>query len=144
MQTSVSEASGTLSIPLELVELELALNNEDCLGLGFEGALNHALGQVDGQIFFRMRLDGVDDCDWVAAVSVSSDGGQALALVVQRSDGEKLAVESIEASELPVAGIVSAYAGLMASLDQPQEETDIELEDSDLTDAAEAELAMPA
>ncbi|MCR4268279.1 hypothetical protein [Nitratireductor sp. ZSWI3] len=118
METSLLETGEAPAAPLELVELELALNHQDCVALGFEGTVNHALEQVRGTLLFQMRLDGVDDCDWVAAVALESMESLVFALVVQHTDSESLRVESIEASELPVARIVNAYAGLMATLDR--------------------------
>ncbi|MFC5584040.1 hypothetical protein ACFPOD_02880 [Nitratireductor kimnyeongensis] len=120
MQTVLPEHDKTTSSSLELVELELALKHQDFVDLGFEGAVRQALGQTNGRLLFHMRLDGMNDCDWVAAVVVEEHDEPAYALVVQRSGGGSLEVEDIERSDLPVARIVNAYAGLMTSLNGAQ------------------------
>ena len=118
METSLLETTETFSTPLELVELELALKHQDHVALGFERTVQQALEKVEGRLLFQMRLDGVDDCDWVAAVALEASDNQAFALVVQKAESDTLHVESIETSSLPVARIVSAYAELMATLDR--------------------------
>ncbi|EKF19846.1 hypothetical protein [Nitratireductor pacificus] len=118
METSLLETTETLSTPLELVELELALKHQDCVALGFEGTVRHALEQVEGRLLFQMRLDGADDCDWIAAVALQTSESPVFALVVQKADSGSLEVEGIETSQLPVARIVSTYADLMATLDR--------------------------
>ena len=118
MEASHLETTETLSTPLELVALELALRDQDCVALGFELTVQQALEKLDGRLLFQMRLDGVDGCDWVAAVSLEGADSPAFALVVQNADSGALHLESIETSNLPVARIVSAYAELMATLDR--------------------------
>lgn len=118
METSLLETAETLSTSLELVELELALKHQDRVALGFEGTVRHALEQVEGRLLFQMRLDGADDCDWVAAVALETSNSPLFALVVQKADDGSLQVEGIETSNLPVARIVSAYADLMTALDR--------------------------
>ena len=120
MQTVLPEHDKTASSSLELVELELALKHQDFVDLGFEGAVQKALDQTNGRMLFHMRLDGMNDCDWVAAVVREEHGDPAYALVVQRTGSGSLEIEDIETSELPVARIVTAYAGLMTTLDGVQ------------------------
>ncbi|MEC9247131.1 hypothetical protein T8J41_19130 [Nitratireductor rhodophyticola] len=120
MQTVLPEHHETASSSLELVELELALKHQDFVELGFEGAVRQALDQINGRLLFHMRLDGMNDCDWVAAVVLEEHDEHAYALVVQRTGSGSLEVEDINTSELPVARIVNAYAGLMTSLDRVQ------------------------
>ncbi|WP_292899874.1 MULTISPECIES: hypothetical protein [unclassified Nitratireductor] len=120
MQTLLPEHDEAASNSLELVELELALKHQDFVELGFEGAVQQALDQTNGRLLFHMRLDGMNDCDWVAAVVLEEHGDAAYALVVQRTGSGSLEIEDIETSELPVARIVTAYAGLMTTLDGVQ------------------------
>ncbi|TWG90645.1 hypothetical protein L598_006700000020 [Mesorhizobium sp. J18] len=101
---------------LELVELELALRHQDFIELGFEGSVRKALEHIGGTLLFHMRMNGMADCDWVAAVSLESPEERTLALVVQPTDGGPLRVEDVETSSIPVARIASAYAGLMDRL----------------------------
>ncbi|WP_265515776.1 hypothetical protein [Nitratireductor luteus] len=105
------------ALPLEIVELELALRHENLLEKGLEGAVRQALERIDGKLLFHMRMDGVADCDWVAAVELYSDEGRRLAIVAQSPGGGPLWVEDAETSELPVAKIARAYADLMQQLD---------------------------
>lgn len=120
MQTALLEQNETAAGPLELVELELALKHQDFVEQGFEGAVKHALEQIDGRLLFQMRLDGVNDCDWVAAIALEDEDTPVHALVVQRTGSETLDVEGIETSDLPVARIVNAYASLITTLDRVQ------------------------
>lgn len=118
MEAQPAPAADGLSSPppLELVEFELALSHQDCLALGFQGAVRWALSRTGGQLLFQMRLDGMEDCDWLAAVSLDGADEPVLALVMQREAAGSLHVESVRDSELPIAGIVSSYAGLLAML----------------------------
>lgn len=104
------------SAPLEIVELELALKHQDVVELGFEGAVRRALASAGGTLLFHMRMDGMADCDWVAAASIAQGEQRRYALVVQPAGGGPLRVEDAEASDIPLARITPAYAGLMEQL----------------------------
>jgi hypothetical protein len=101
---------------LETIELELALQFQDFVELGFEGSVKRAIESVGGRLLFQMRLDGAEDCDRVAAVSMKSGDGERFALVVLPADGGTPRVEAAETSSHPIAGITAAYAGLMDQL----------------------------
>lgn len=120
MQTLVFEQEEAAADSLELIELELALKHQNLLDLGFEGTVLKALEQVNGRLLFKMRLDGVNDCDWVAAVVLEEQSDDAFALITQASENGSIGVESIETSGLPVARIVAAYAGLVSATDRNQ------------------------
>ncbi|UUP18821.1 hypothetical protein [Nitratireductor thuwali] len=117
METLTAEMDQPTVLPLEIVELELALRHEDLLEKGLEGAVRQALDRIGGKLLFHMRMDGVADCDWVAAVALYSDEGRKVAIVAQSPGGGPLRVEDAETSELPVARIARAYADLMQQLD---------------------------
>lgn len=102
--------------PLEIVELELALKHQDFIDLGFEGTVRRALAAAGGTLLFHMRMDGMAGCDWVAAVSVAQGEERRYALVVQPVGGGPLYVEDADTSDIPVARITPAYAGLMDQL----------------------------
>lgn len=101
---------------LEMVELELALRHQDFIEFGFEGSVRHALDKIGGTLLFHMRMDGNADCDWVAAIALSSGEDRRYALVVQPAGGGPLRVEDAETSDIPVARLAPAYADLMDRL----------------------------
>lgn len=116
METLAERNSIPSAPPLEIVELELALRHQDFLDTGFEGAVVQALERIGGRMLFRMRMNGLSGCDWIAAVLLEGGGERKIALVAQPTDGGPLRVENAETSELPVAGIARAYADVMRQL----------------------------
>lgn len=116
MESLAKEETQTPTPPLEIVELELALRHQDFVDIGFEGAVMQALERIGGKMLFHMRMNGLADCDWVAAVSLDGGGERKVALVAQPIEGGPLRVEDAEASDLPVAGIARAYADVMRQL----------------------------
>ena len=119
MTVSIVEDSGTAPPSLELVELELVLRHQGFVETGFEGAVRQALERIGGSLLFRMRMDGVDGYDWVAAVQLGQEGHRTLAIVAQPTDGGPLLVEEAGASKLPVARLAEAYADLMKQFAAP-------------------------
>lgn len=116
MAASFVEKPGASPPSLELVELELALRHQDFIETGFEGAVRQALARIGGSLLFKMRMDGVEGCDWVAAVSLGADDERTLAIVAQPTNGGPLLVEEAGSSELPVARLAKAYVDLMKRL----------------------------
>lgn len=116
METLAENETGTPAPPLEIVELELALRHQDFLDTGFEGAVMRALERIGGKMLFRMRMNGLEGCDWIAAVCLDGGGERKVALVAQPTDGGPLRVEDAAESGLPVAGIARAYADVMRQL----------------------------
>ena len=112
---SVEEEKRPSPPSLETVELELALQQQNFLELGFEGAVVKALEQVGGELLFRMRMDGVVGYDWVAAVSLPGEGEGQLAIIAQPTDGGPLQVQDVEASDSSLARVATAYAKLVKS-----------------------------
>lgn len=102
---------------LELVELELALNHQDFVDLGFEGTVRRAVESIGGRLLFHMRMDGLSGCDWVAAVLLGQAEERKYALVVQPESGGTLRVEDAAESRIPVARIAAPYASLLDMLD---------------------------
>lgn len=111
----IQQAVTAVAIPisLEIVEFELALKHQDLVDLGFEGAVRRALASAGGTLLFHMRMDGMDGCDWVAGVSIGQDEHRRYALVVKPAGGGPLRVEDADTSEIPLARIMPAYAGLV-------------------------------
>lgn len=117
MDTQAGRDSSTPSPALEIVELELALRHQDFLQTGFEGAVRKALERIGGTMLFRMRMNGMAGCDWLAAVVLEAGGERRVALVAQPAEGGALRVEDAAASTLPVARIAEAYADIMGRLE---------------------------
>jgi hypothetical protein len=97
---------------LEAVELELALQNQNLVSLGFEESIQTALKAIGGEMLFQMRLEN-DDCQRVAAVRIGSEDERQLALVIMPPDGGLMRVEPVAQSSNPIAQITESYAGLM-------------------------------
>jgi hypothetical protein len=100
--------------PLEAVELELALQNQNLVSLGFEESIHTALSEIGGEMLFQMRLER-QDCQRIAAVRVGQGNEQQLALVIMPPGGGLMRVEPVEQSHDPLATIARSYAGLVDS-----------------------------
>jgi hypothetical protein len=97
---------------LEAVELELALQNQNLVSLGFEESIQTALKAIGGEMLFQMRLEN-EDCQRVAAVRIGDEDERQLALVIMPPDGGLMRVEAVAQSSNPIAQITESYAGLM-------------------------------
>jgi hypothetical protein len=97
---------------LEAVELELALQNQNLVSLGFEESIQTALKAIGGEMLFQMRLEN-EDCQRVAAVRIGSEDERQFALVIMPPDGGLMRVEPVAQSSNPIAKITESYAGLM-------------------------------
>jgi hypothetical protein len=97
---------------LEAVELELALQNQNLVSLGFEESIQTALKAIGGEMLFQMRLEN-EDCQRVAAVRIGSEDERQFALVIMPPDGGLMRVEPVAQSSNPIAQITESYAGLM-------------------------------
>src|SRR5262245_47202400 len=87
---SLTEMAETNS--LEAVELELALQNQNLISLGFEESIRTALQTTGGEILFQMRMEN-DDCQRIAAVRIGNGTEQQLALVIMPPGGGLMRVE---------------------------------------------------
>lgn len=116
MNALIADAAEAGVFSLEMVELELALNHQDFVDLGFEGTVRRAVETIGGRMLFHMRMDGMSDCDWVAAVELGEDEEKSHVLVVQPAEGGPLRVEDAAASTIPVARIAAPYASLIKLL----------------------------
>jgi len=97
---------------LEAVELELALQNQNLISLGFEESLHTALNEIGGEMLFQMRLER-EDCQRIAAVRIGAGEQQQFALVIMPPGGGLMRVEPVEQSSNPLAIIAKSYAGLV-------------------------------
>jgi len=116
MTTKAAENASAAVLSLEIVELELALRHQDLIENGFEGAVRQALSQVGGTLLFQMRMDGVDGCDWIAAVALNGEDDRKFAIIAKPTDGGPLKVEDAETSDIPIARLANAYANVMGKL----------------------------
>jgi hypothetical protein len=71
-----------------------------------------ALAAVGGELLFQMRLENVDDCRHVAAVTLGTGDHRRVALVILPPEGA-MRIEPVESSTNPVAAIARSYAGLL-------------------------------
>jgi hypothetical protein len=106
----LAEAAETNS--LEAVELELALQNQNLISLGFEDSIRTALKSTGGEILFQMRMER-EDCQRIAAVRIGSGEEQQFALVIMPPGGGLMRVEPVDRSTNPLARITESYAGLV-------------------------------
>jgi hypothetical protein len=100
---------------LEAVELELALQNQNLISLGFEESISTALSEIGGEMLFQMRLER-EDCQRIAAVRIGAGDQQQFALVIMPPGGGQMRVEPVEQSSNPLAIIAKSYAGLVDTL----------------------------
>ena len=107
---SLAETAETNS--LEAVELELALQNQNLISLGFEESIRTALQSTGGEILFQMRMER-EDCQRIAAVRIGSGEEQQFALVIMPPGGGLMRVEPVDRSTNPLARITESYAGLV-------------------------------
>lgn len=105
----------TETASLETIELELALQFQDTVQAGFEGALKQALERAGGTLLFHIRVDEEDGTHWTAAVSVGSGEDRKLLIVTIPSDGPAR-IEPMEESAEPIARIAPAFADVMERL----------------------------
>ncbi len=111
-----SDDAGIHALAMETVEFELALQLQSFPGKTFEAILVDALENVGGMLLFNMPVQPDAGSGHVAAVSLPSGDERILALVIRSGEDGALRVEPAEQSTNPVAGIVSAYAGVMEHL----------------------------
>lgn len=78
----------------------------------FEESVRMALAAVGGELLFQMRLENVDDCLHVAAVTLGGGDHRRVALVILPPEGA-MRIEPVESSTNPVAAIARSYAGLV-------------------------------
>jgi hypothetical protein len=104
------------ALTMETVGFELALQLCSQPGKDFGEIVSEALESVGGTLLFDMPSDGVPDCRRIVAISLPSEEGRVLALVIQPQQDQAPRVELAGQSANPIARIVSAYAGVMDCL----------------------------
>jgi hypothetical protein len=114
-EPAVAPVVQTSDDSLEAVELELALQNQNLISLGFEESISTALNEIGGEMLFQMRLER-EDCQRIAAVRIGAGEQQQFALVIMPPGGGLMRVEPVEQSSNPLAIIAKSYAGLVDTL----------------------------
>ncbi len=97
-------------------DLSLAILDAVCAGDGpsFEQRVRSAVDDLPAHFLFHMRID-LDPAMDVAAIA-TADSEVADFLIVRQTEGEDVAIEPAAESDLPIAALVPAYAGLAATL----------------------------
>lgn len=103
------------AISLETIGLELALQSQDTVQTGFEGAVRQALEKAGGTLLFHMRVDDGSATRWTAAVSIGAGDERQFLIVTIPADGN-VRIEPLDQSDEPVARIAPAFADLMEKL----------------------------
>ncbi|MHB2265371.1 hypothetical protein [Aliihoeflea sp. PC F10.4] len=100
------------------LELDLSMTILDAVkaaeAASFEDRVRAALNNLPAQFLFHMRIDLAPVLD-VAAI-LTTDAENADFLIVRQNEGEDIAIEPAAESDLPIAALIPAYAGLAATL----------------------------
>ena len=107
-----------MSITLEAVELELALQMQDVVSRGFENSVQSAVEAAGYRFLFQMPAGLDDGHQRVAAVSAGDGEDRHILLVHLGDDGETLRVEAPEDDANSIAEFAASYAGLMDCLNR--------------------------
>ena len=103
--------------PIE-VQSDLSAAILDAVAAGdgptFEERVRLAIDDLPAHFLFHMRID-LDPAMDVAAL-VTADTETADFLIVRQTEGEDVAIEPAAESDLPIAALIPAYAGLAATL----------------------------
>ncbi|MBL0935694.1 MAG: hypothetical protein IBJ07_13195 [Rhizobiaceae bacterium] len=83
-------------------------------GETFEDRVRSAVDDLPAHFLFHMRIDLEPAMD-VAAI-VTADSETADFLIVRQTEGEDVSIEPAASSDLPIAALIPAYAGLAATL----------------------------
>lgn len=78
----------------------------------FETAVAETVNTVGGVLLFRMTLDEGETSHRVAAISIGAGEEREIVIVDLPADGGGVSVRPAAESDLPIASIASAYAGL--------------------------------
>lgn len=109
----LSDSSAAVS--LETIELELALQSQDPVLPGFEGAVREALARAGGALLFHMRVDDAAAPHWTAAICMGAGEERQFFIVTIGADRD-VRIEPLDQSAEPLARIAPAFADVMARL----------------------------
>lgn len=91
--------------------LDAVLAGDDA---SFEARVRSAVDDLPAHFLFHMRIDLEPALD-VAAIA-TADSETADFLIVRQVEGEDVEIEPAATSDLPIAALIPAYAGLAATL----------------------------
>ena len=97
---------------LEAVELELTLGSQENGAERLEAVIRQTVEAVGGVLLFQMKLGGDGAGRWIAAAAFDEAGAREIAVIDLPAAGGRATVSPAAESELPIAAIASAYAGL--------------------------------
>lgn len=97
---------------LEAVELELALAKRDTKIDLCEEIIRETVESVGGILMFQMKLGEGTDTRWLGAVAFNDGERTEYAVINVPSNGSAISVTPAAQSDLPIASIAAAYAGL--------------------------------
>lgn len=100
------------SAALEAVELELTLGSRENGAEQLEAVIRETVESIGGVLLFQMKLGEDEAGRWMAAVAFDEAGGREIAVIDVPCAGGRATVSPAAESELPIAAIASAYAGL--------------------------------
>ncbi|MGH6760483.1 MAG: hypothetical protein ACRECW_02680 [Phyllobacterium sp.] len=115
-------ASAPAPITLEAVEVELALNMQDILADGFEGALRKAADIVHGEILFNMPAPADHYAQRIGAIAVPNGSVDQVVFVTLARDGTTLAVSSEDERNASFKSLGQNLAAIMRGLKTPENE----------------------
>jgi hypothetical protein len=80
----------------------------------FETTIRETVEAVGGVLLFQIKLDEAERSHWTAAVAIEGDDSVEVVIidVPCDADGGDVDVRPAAQSDLPIAGIATAYAGL--------------------------------
>ncbi len=107
---------------LEAVEIELELGLKKIEGEEYEAAIRETVEEVGGVLLFQMKADKDGAEHWMAAVAFETADGREIAIIDLPSSGQGVSVTPVSQSELPIATIAQAYAGLAENWTPPTNE----------------------
>lgn len=127
MENTVAETGETVSADMDLDEalaasIEAAMIEEkeapasQVSDLEFETMVVEALHALHGRFLFKMRIEDEEGVRHVATGMVGQGSARQFLVLTLPERGGELKVENAVASDLPVARITEAYAGVMDAL----------------------------
>jgi hypothetical protein len=124
MDTPVAEQDATVSPATQstpendetnagaTAEAEARAEPQDAAQDQFDTAIAETVNTVGGVLLFQMTLDEGETSHRVAAISIGSGEEREIVIVDLPADGGEVSVQPATESELPIASIAAAYAGL--------------------------------
>jgi len=104
-------------MPLDLVELELALDLNDVSANGFGAAVREAAKRVGGEFLFDLPASGLlDDAQRIAVVCLSRDDGGRFGLVLLSADGDQARTVEADGTTADLVQFAKAFVAVLEKL----------------------------